>query len=882
MSKNPVSLSQVEVVHTAIPDVKPTLPKHCEDEPIRVPGSIQRHGFLLLLDKLDHHVIAASDNAQEFLGIPLKLILGTTIETILEREVLAAFRFLTLTDEAPGLVTYLGSFQMRNELFSIVTHCVGDERIIEFERIDRLVRPELMNAVITNFVGKLNQLGSEIDLCRAITKQVKELTEFNRVLLYCFDENGHGTVLAEENDGTLPSYLHLRFPGGDIPQQARALYILNTVRIIPDVTYTPSPIMGLAGRSMGSLDLSLTLLRSVSPIHLEYMRNMGTISSMSISIICDGKLWGLISGHHATARTIPYLVRSACDLLTKMVSTQLMGLRTTTKLSKMLHFHDVQRRMLTQMAAENDYIAAMSSQLESLAEVTDAEGVALIVDNRCELAGITPDRPAVLRLVEWMNTMADMQLFATHNLSEQIGWAEEMTEYASGILAIRISDVRQSYLIWFRPEFIRTVKWAGEPGAAPEKKDTLRPRISFDMWKDIVHGQSAPWTEMEIESAREFRAAVMTINLKRAEEAAELSEARFQQLTHALPNLVWTANDDGQLTYVNERWRDQGLGDSGRWFERDRLVKDDQARCEDLWRQAVTNGTLFEVEVRFQAADNIERWNLVRSIPFLHANRTRAGWVGTCTDLTDRREREIALRMTEKLALTGRMTSVIAHEINNPLEAITNLLYLLRDEVSKTGPSKGYISMAESELQRISGITKQTLRWSRDSVLKAETGLAGILFEDVRRLFAGKIRNRSVSVTVIAGADVEVFGVISQLQQVLANLVSNAVDAAPVGGHITLQAITDSGAVEIIVGDDGPGISDEMQRQIFQPFYSTKGDLGNGLGLYISQEIVEKHGGRLVVESAVGKGARIHVHLPYIGDRSSLTDKVMFNGIDAL
>jgi light-regulated signal transduction histidine kinase (bacteriophytochrome) len=228
MTFKPHSPSPAEFVHPSSSSPRTPLPQHCEDEPIRIPGSVQRHGFLLLLDSDDRYVVAASDNAQEFLGIPLKLVLGTAIDTLLEREVLAAFRFLTITDETPGLVTYLGSFQLHNELYSIVTHKVGDERIIEFERIDRLVRPELMNAVITNFVGKLNQLSSEIDLCRAITKQVKDLTDFNRVLLYTFDESGHGTVLAEENDGTLPSYLNLRFPGGDIPVQARALYVLNT------------------------------------------------------------------------------------------------------------------------------------------------------------------------------------------------------------------------------------------------------------------------------------------------------------------------------------------------------------------------------------------------------------------------------------------------------------------------------------------------------------------------------------------------------------------------------------------------------------------------------------------------------------------------------
>ncbi|ADW70224.1 multi-sensor signal transduction histidine kinase [Granulicella tundricola MP5ACTX9] len=834
----------------------------CEDEPIRIPGSIQRHGFLLLLDEGAKLVVGASENVEEMLGVPWKLILGTPVETILEREVLAALRAPGLDEEQLGTVTYLGSFPVRHELYSVVTHRTGTRRALEFERIDRLVRPELMNVVITNFVGQLSKLKTEDELCRAITKQVLDLTGVNRVMLYSFNEAGHGTVMAEESDGTLPSYLGLRFPDGDIPQQARDLYLLNTVRIIPDSSYIPSPLHVLSSEAGTPVDLSMALLRSVSPIHLQYMQNMGTAASMSISIVCEGKLWGLISCHHASPRVVPYLVRSACDLLTKLVGTLLTGLRTTDRLVKMVHFHAVQRRILTQMAAENDYVAAMQAQMTSMVEVTDASGVALIVDGVCELAGDTPAMGDVLRLAEWMNREPEMELYSSRELGLAVEWAEAIQGVASGMLAIRISTVKQSYVIWFRPELVRAVSWAGEPLKIEQEERGLEPRTSFKAWKVLVRGQSEPWSDMEIESAREFRAAVMTISLKRAEEAAELSESRFKQLTHALPNLVWTTNDDGLLNYVNERWRDQGLGDEGRWFDQGRVFEEDRERCMELWAVAVREGTAFEAEVRLLCGtDRVERWNLVRAAPFVRANGMRAGWVGTCTDLTDRHERELALKLTEKLALTGRMTSVIAHEINNPLEAITNLLYLLRDEVDGDGPAKSYIAMAESELQRISGITKQTLRWSRDGTQKAEHGTAAMLFDDVLRLLAGKIRNREVTLTV-SGGGTPLFGVISQLQQVLANLVSNAVDAVPVGGRVWISAKASGSGMEVEVGDTGLGMTEEMLRKIFQPFYSTKGDLGNGLGLYISQEIVERHGGQLTVVSEVGVGTRVRVGLP--------------------
>jgi signal transduction histidine kinase len=268
----------------------------------------------------------------------------------------------------------------------------------------------------------------------------------------------------------------------------------------------------------------------------------------------------------------------------------------------------------------------------------------------------------------------------------------------------------------------------------------------------------------------------------------------------------------------------------------------------------------------------VERWNLVRSIPFLRADGTRAGWVGTCTDLTDRRDREAALRMAEKLALTGRMTSVIAHEINNPLEAITNVLYLMGQEMQGNASALNYLEMAQFEIERISGITKQTLRWSKDSVQQAEFAIAGDLFEDVIRLFAAKIRNRQISITIVGGENLRFYAVIGQIRQVMANLVSNALDAVPVGGRVWLEATTGEGELQIAVRDEGDGMSEETKRQLFRPFFSTKGDLGNGLGLYISNEIVERHGGRLAVESALGIGTTMRISLPDVAPEKLTSD----------
>jgi len=835
--------------------------ENCEDEPIRIPGSIQCHGFLLLLNEEQTGVVAASENAPDFLKIPLNLILGASIDALLEREILAALAALDEAVEPVAQVTYLGSFPLRQELYSVATHLVEGQRVLEFERIERLVSLELMNAITTNFVSRIGRLSTEADLCRSLTREVKDLTGFHRVLLYTFDEAGHGTVIAEENDGPLPRYLGLRFPASDIPKQARELYIANTVRIIPNAGYVPSPIVGLGNRAWKTFDLSSSILRSVSPIHIEYMKNMGTMASMSISIVLEGRLWGLVSGHHAEQRTVPYVVRSTCDLLTKMAATQLISLRNAAELERAVHFHTVQRKLLTRIAAEKNYVSALMSQVDELSQVTDAAGSAFVIDGQCVLGGETPDHTNVLQLARWMDERPDLTFFETRHLENDVPWASEIRKIASGWLVVRISDVRQAYLMWFRPEVLRTITWAGEPVGMRDAQRSLHPRASFAAWQELVQGKSVPWSATEKRSAQEFRLAAITIGLKRAEEQAEIGESRFQELTHSLPNLVCAVDDSGHISYVNQKWRDSGLTVAGAWCDQPNFRAEDRDRCLQQWEAAVSTDSPFETEVRFQHLRGSEGLYLVRAVPFRQSNGVRAGWIVTFTDLTERRDREIALRIAEKLTLSARMTSVIAHEINNPLQALINIHLLLRQEVLENDAAVGYVRMALTELERISGITKQTIRWSKESSSQPDETTSGVLFDDVLRLLAAKLQNRNVRVD-IEGRDVRLRGVVGQLRQVLANLVSNSIDALPGGGHIHLIARASGEEASISVEDNGTGMTEAVKTQLFEPFFTTKGDRGNGLGLYISQEIMERHRGKLVIESAAGVGTRVSMVLP--------------------
>ena len=414
---------------------------------------------------------------------------------------------------------------------------------------------------------------------------------------------------------------------------------------------------------------------------------------------------------------------------------------------------------------------------------------------------------------------------------------------------------------------VRTVKWAGEPVKGVDEKKHLHPRASFASWKETVHGQSIAWSPAEIESAQEFRAALATIGLRRAEEEAELSAARFNKLTHTLPIKIFAVTDDGNLSYVNGRWETEGLSAEGLWYAPGRLTRDDSERCAAAWKHAVETETEFEEEVRFirpspKGGPALKLWNLVHLVPFRRKGATRAGWIGASIDLTERKQRELALRLTDKLAQTSRMTSFFAHEINNPLEAITNLLYLLRPHLTTASGAAEYLGQIESELERISGTVKQTFRWSNENSDKEAWTTVGDVFEDAVRLFSAKIRNRELRVTISSGGDIPIFGIVAQLRQVAAHLLSNAIDAVPVAGAIELREERAQETVELLVIDDGTGISPVDENFLFEPFFSTKGDLGNGLGLYISREIIDRHEGRIEIKTSPGKGTTVRVSLP--------------------
>ena len=524
----------------------------CDQEPIHLSGAIQPHGALLALDP-ELRITRASVNARDWLsltGDPLgggvqgsgRMTLAQALPpgwSELPGQVRAWLdggeRILLAGGPGPGerrataLAQRLpdGGVMLEFEIGSLDFHAAG--------RLQARVQADL---------EQLGQASDLKNLCGLVANRVRALTGFNRVLVYRFTEAWDGVVVAEDGDGVLPSYLGLRFPASDIPAQARELYRVNRVRIIPDVGYTPQPIQAAPGEAEAALDLSHSVLRSVSPVHLEYMRNMGTASSMSVSILVEGRLWGLISCHHAMGRLVSLQVRNACDFLAQVTALQLSALERTREAARRLELAAIQGELLARMARERHFANGLALRPSAWLALGGASGAAAVVEGDVTTAGLTPERSQILDLIDWLNRQEVSEVFHTQALGEHFPRAQAYAEVASGVLAIRTSQLHPSYVLWFRPELIQEVTWGGDPNKSVEQGDgRIAPRKSFEQWKEKVRGRSAEWEAAVVETARTFRNAVLNVVLRQAEERAELA-GELQRSNRELEAFSYSVSHD--------------------------------------------------------------------------------------------------------------------------------------------------------------------------------------------------------------------------------------------------------------------------------------------------------------------------------------------------
>lgn len=558
--------------------------RYCDEEPIHLAGAIQPHGFLLAMDEATGLLTEVSENlaqmtgcaVAEALGKPLEAVLGTR----LAQRVRSAVRDPKFSRGAAHIDWWTAGGTQGGRHFVILGHRHDGRMIIEGELLspDEATSPLERLPEIESLLEEVERTRGVEELLRLTAREIRRMTGFDRVLVYRFDPDWHGRVVAEDRNEVLPSYLDLHFPASDIPRQARELYRLNRLRLIARADYEPVRLLGLPGAEARPLDLSLSTLRSVSPVHREYMRNMGTGASFSISLMRDGVLWGLVSCHNREPRQVAFAVQSACALLAQVLSLQLTVREQADALSHRMRLQAILTPMVAVLARHERLPEGIEACRDDLLRFVAADGAAVIEQDRVMSYGSVPGEDEIRGLVRWLEQRGEEDVVAISALGEAFPEARDYATVASGLLAISVSRRSRSWVLWFRREVIETVTWGGDPNkpAAPENPGgppRLHPRKSFDRWRELVRGRSLPWLAPEIEAAREFRAAVVDIVLRGAERLAQLGE-EIARTNRELENFSYTVSHDLRAPFRHIRGyaellkADKGamLDDEGRQF----------------------------------------------------------------------------------------------------------------------------------------------------------------------------------------------------------------------------------------------------------------------------------------------------------------------------
>ncbi|UKT64913.1 ATP-binding protein [Pedobacter mucosus] len=549
---------------------------NCDIEPIHILGKIQSHGFLVAINNKTQVISYISENVNLLIKDKAQNYIGKTFET-LEQQIDFNISGAHLTINQ--LVT-IGSNGREPEInnplyleinkipYYLIVTLSGEDKLLEFEPIDSDLKTDLNHTIGRSMSGILS--AKNLDSMLQITAdEIKKIINYDRVMVYKFSEEGHGKILAEAKIDILDPFLGLHYPASDIPKQARELYKRNLTRIIADVNSVDSSILALPDHQ--PLNLTHSNLRAVSPIHIQYLRNMGVVSSFSISLISGGELWGLIVCHNYKPRFINYKAREASKLLGQVLSSALEHRQGEEDSEIFLSYNENVNDLIDYLEKDDDVTVALTASKISLKDVTAATGVALIFEGKITTVGITPSEKQIEEIADWLKINMSETIYHTHRFPQIYLPAVNYCHSASGLLACSLSKELGEFILWFKPEQINQISWAGNPEKALEKgKDgimQLNPRKSFESWTDIVKNTSGRWNRAEVSAVINLREHITYIIIRKANEIRRLNELLKQSaeelnifsytVTHDLRTPLSAIKSYSELLLINNKSIDE-------------------------------------------------------------------------------------------------------------------------------------------------------------------------------------------------------------------------------------------------------------------------------------------------------------------------------------
>lgn len=813
---------------------------NCDREPIHISGHIQPHGVLLVVQEPQLEILQVSENTLHLLGFAPESAIGQDLSLLFDRVQLEKLK-ACLRNENLKTVNPIKLYVERpgkSLEFDCILHRVQEVLMVELE-----LATSQENLSVFSFyhsvratVSKIQSAKNLKDLCQVTVEEVRQISGFDRVMVYQFDPEGNGAVIAEDKAEKLSPFLGLNYPSSDIPKQARQLYSLNWLRLIPDINYKPVPIVsGKNAVTTQPRDLSFSVLRSVSPIHIEYLQNMGVAASMSISLIKDKELWGLIACHNYTPKYLNYELRAACEFIGQVMSLELQSKEGNEDYDYKLHLKSLQTKIFEDISTSENLSQVLVKCQHNLLEAVNAQGAAIVFGDNCYRVGQTPEGESLKYLTQWVQKHLNQEIFYTDSLTKCYPEAEEFKDTASGCLAIAISPTQKIYVLWFRPEVIKTVNWAGNPNKPLQTDEDgnyrLSPRKSFELWKENVRYKSLPWKQCEIDAALELRKAMINIvlcqidKLEKLNRALEESVAREREKTAHLK------------TAMSELKRAQT-----------QLVQSE--RMSSLGQ--LVSAVAYEV---------------TNPINFIHGNLIYAN--------------EYSQKMIDLLQLYEQHYPSASPEIQAQIEAV-ELEFIVEDLPKLLGSMKvgaNRIREIVQSLRNFSRIDEADIK-----PVDIHDGLDSALLILSNRLKPKPDRPAIHLIKEYGSLPlVECYPV--QINQVFMNVLTNAIDAledafvnnnlSSHGGdkeepvkcgqiRIVTEICPGEKAVAVRIKDNGCGMTQTVRQKIFEPFFTTKPvGKGAGIGLTISHEIaVEQHGGKLTCISAPGEGTELIIEIP--------------------
>jgi chemotaxis family two-component system sensor kinase Cph1 len=725
---------------------------NCDNEPIHIPGKIQSHGFLIVIDA-GCIIRYYSANLSDYLDNLPDKILGrhvNSIEPLIGKNEPADFINQLITFGRTNGFEQTNPFNtdIQGKPFHLIISTSADFYLLEFEptKSDSIAD---VHKLIGRSISEMLADKSLQNLLINSATQVKNVIGYDRVMIYRFAEDDHGEVVAEAKNEELPSWLGLHYPASDIPKQARELYKRNLTRLIANVNVEPTAIFTTADNKV-PLDMTNSHLRAVSPVHIQYLKNMGVYSSFSISLLYKKELWGLIACHNYSPRFIDYRSRESAKLIGQILSSALEFRQDEENQQMQERYKDAVDQLSRLMLKDNDIEYALTGHTVTLLNAVDAAGAVLVFENGITKLGITPTDTQISGLVHWLKNNVPETFYYTNKLPAEFPEAALYRNVASGIMVTMLSRELGEYVIWFKPERLQTITWAGNPEkpaimTGEGNMKHISPRNSFEEWSQTVSGTSKPWTNEEVKSVVRLRS----------------------EITYAINQKA------GAIRLLNEKLK--------------------------------------------QAYEELDTFSFT-----------------------------------------------VSHDLKNPISTIKSFTQiLLRDKDTKPQAVK-ILERINNGADKMNNMINEVLDYSRigrSDLVLSDVDPQPIIHDIVRDL---QLIYGFDPGCVTIGDTPRIQGDPVMLSQVFSNIISNAVKYSMKSEPPKVSIIGTETETEVIyaITDNGLGIDIKQLPKIFELFkrMDNVGDIeGSGVGLAIVKRIVEKHRGKIWVDSELGQGSTFSI-----------------------